>query len=138
MSENVSKKSSEAVSKALSKKLAQLKIECALHIKASSNSDSRWGSLDPLLAHLLRGVAETGSLRQTAMSLGVSYTKVWKVKHETEESIGFKLSVREKSKSKLTPEGKMLLEIYDEISAECQDLAARRFEELRTQVHGEA
>lgn len=66
---------------------------------------------------LLRGIAQTGSLRQAAASMGMAYTKALKILKRAEEVLGFPLTERTAGGSagggsSLTPEGKEWIERY--------------------------
>ena len=67
---------------------------------------------------LLRGVEKSGSLRATAMEMGMSYTKALKLVTKAEEELGFKFLDRvvggkAGGGSVLTAEGKSWLDRYE-------------------------
>lgn len=72
---------------------------------------------------LLKEVESTGSLRQAAKNLGMSYRHAWGMIKEIEENLGMSIIVskrggKEGGESSLTPEGKNLIrkyERYDEV-----------------------
>jgi molybdate transport system regulatory protein len=69
-------------------------------------------------ARLLRGVAQTGSLRKAAAELGMSYNKAWGNLRAMEERLGFSLLIRSTGGatgggSTLTPEAVDLLARFD-------------------------
>ncbi len=49
----------------------------------------------PGIASLLRQVERTGSLQKAAVSMGMSYSKAWKILKETEGQWGFPMTNRE-------------------------------------------
>ena len=73
---------------------------------------------------LLRGVAETGSLRAAAMQMGMAYTKALKLLKNAENALGCKLTMRmtggkDGGGSILTPEGKEWLARYEAYRDAC-------------------
>lgn len=45
----------------------------------------------PGIAELLEGIEELNSLRAAAMRMGMAYSKAWRIIHECEETLGFRL-----------------------------------------------
>ena len=77
-------------------------------------------------ARLLRGIEETGSLRASAMSMNMAYTKALKLLKRAEATLGFALTARTAGGrsgggSSLTPEGKEWLSRYEACAAECAE-----------------
>lgn len=75
-------------------------------------------------ARLLRGIEQTGSLRASAMSMNMAYTKALKILNNAEKALGFSLTTRTTGGksgggSCLTPEGKEWLYRYEACAAEC-------------------
>ena len=73
---------------------------------------------------LLRGVAETGSLRAAAMQMGMAYTKALKLVKNAENALGCKLMTRtaggkDGGGSRLTPEGEEWLKRYEAYADAC-------------------
>ena len=73
---------------------------------------------------LLRGVQETGSLRASAMQMGMSYTKALKLIRNAENALGFPLTMRttggrDGGGSRLTPEGEEWLGRYEAYRDAC-------------------
>ena len=80
----------------------------------------------PGIAALLDGVGKNGSLRKSAMELGMSYNKAWNVVRECEKNLGFALLVRHTGGvggggAELTPEGERLLGAYRAFEAEAHE-----------------
>ena len=76
-------------------------------------------------ARLLRGIAETGSLRSAAMSMDMAYTKALKLIRNAENALGFALIRRatggkDGGGSCLTEEGKEWLERYEAYRDACK------------------
>lgn len=87
------------------------------------------------VAQLLRRIETAGSLNQAAKSMGIAYSKAWKILHNAETLLG--ISFVEKSiggthggGSRLTGEGIAFLEKYEAFTRE----ASRRTEELFYQM----
>ena len=73
---------------------------------------------------LLHGVNETGSLRASAMGMGMSYTKALKLMKNAERGLGFPLTMRtvggkDGGGSLLTPEGEEWLKRYEAYRDAC-------------------
>ncbi|MDY2626080.1 MAG: LysR family transcriptional regulator [Coriobacteriales bacterium] len=78
-------------------------------------------------ALLLKNVQDTGSLNAAAKSMGMAYTKAWKLIKACEESLGFDLLIRDGARgSTLTVEGEHLLEAYLVTEAEVSSYAEER------------
>jgi molybdate transport system regulatory protein len=89
------------------------------------------GSLCKGLAMLLRGVGEHGSLNAAAKQAGIAYSKAWDLLRKAEGSFGVRLTERHGPRgSLLSEQGAALLECYERLESECQDLVARRFSEI--------
>ena len=73
---------------------------------------------------LLRGVEETGSLRASAMQMGMAYTKALKLLKNAENALGFRLTMRTTGGrygggSRLTPEGAEWIARYEAYRDAC-------------------
>lgn len=73
---------------------------------------------------LLRGIEKTGSLRATAMEMGMSYTKALKLINHAEKELGFSFTTRtvggkSGGGSYLTAEGKAWLNKYEAYREAC-------------------
>ena len=73
---------------------------------------------------LLKGVKETGSLRASAMEMGMSYTKALKLLNHAEKALGCPLTMRaaggkDGGGSSLTPEGEELIRRYEAYRDAC-------------------
>lgn len=80
------------------------------------------------VANLCRGVQDQGSLNLAAKSMGMAYSKAWRIIKKTEESFGFPLLIRDgRHGSVLTEECKTLLCAYDEVQAEAERAALESF-----------
>lgn len=92
----------------------------------------------PGIATLLRAVEQTGSLQKAAESMGMAYSKAWKMIKELEQLWGFPLTYRDiggknGGGSVLTPACRLLLERYErftaEISHNCSELFSKYYSE---------
>ena len=85
-------------------------------------------------ARLLHGIEETGSLRSSAMSMDMAYTKALRILKNAEAALGFPLTTRttggkDGGGSKLTTEGKAWLakfEAYRDACTEANRVQASR------------
>ncbi len=67
------------------------------------------------VADLLHGVEKYQSLNLAAQDMGMAYSKAWRIVRQAEEALGIVLLYRmRKNGSRLTEEGKKLLNIYEE------------------------
>ncbi|MGI6217165.1 MAG: winged helix-turn-helix domain-containing protein [Coriobacteriales bacterium] len=88
------------------------------------------GALGKGVVTLLKGILEKGSLNQAAKSIGMAYSKAWRIVKETEAGFGFLLINRDGARgSTLTKEGKQLVEMYENLQKELEDYANTRFKE---------
>lgn len=83
---------------------------------------------------ILRGVEQTGSLRATAMEMGMSYTKALKLITNAEKELGFKFTTRVVGGkcgggSCLTDEGKAWLDKYEKYRDACLEENKRLYHE---------
>lgn len=77
---------------------------------------------------ILKAIDEAGSISGAARRLGMSYRFVWNYIDKMEKTSGMKLveawkGGRGRGGAKLTPEGKMLLQYYEEIMREMNEVA---------------
>lgn len=75
---------------------------------------------------LLRGVEDTGSLRASAMAMGMAYTKALRLLRTAEEALGYSLTQRAAGGhagggSHLTPQGKAFLDTYARFRDRCAE-----------------
>ena len=83
---------------------------------------------------LLRGVTETGSLRASAMHMGMSYTQALKLLKNAEMALGCQLTMRmaggkDGGGSSLTPEGEEWLKRYESYRDACIQANQRLYHE---------
>ena len=85
-------------------------------------------------ASLLSGIETYGSLRASALSMNMAYTKALKLMRNAEETLGFKLICRSKGGkggggSRLTAEGKEWLNRYETYTDACRLANSRLYME---------
>ena len=80
---------------------------------------------------LMRNIEKVHSLNKAAKAMNMAYSKAWRILKNTSEALGCELveSMRPTG-SKLTPEGKMLLELYDDVEKHLYREADAYFNEL--------
>lgn len=79
-------------------------------VKPGVESNSMFG---PGVAALCKGVRESGSLYAAARSMGMAYSKAWRIMKDTEAALGMQLLNRNGAHgSDLTKEGNQLLDAY--------------------------
>ena len=82
---------------------------------------------------LLKGIDQTGSLRQAAIEMGMSYRKAWGLFRDCEKKLGFslidkKVGGRSGGYSKITPEGKEFMKSYEKFYSEAEDSINKIFD----------
>lgn len=84
---------------------------------------------------LLQGVEETGSLRASAMQMGMAYTKALKLLKNAEKALGYPLTMRtsggrDGGGSRLTPQGEEWLKRYEDYRDACVQANRRLYLEF--------
>ena len=111
------------------KSMKHLGLQLRLTIYAAKTPET--GTFGKGIATLLRGVEDYGSLNASAKKIHMAYSKAWRIINETEKSFGFDLIDRDGARgSTLTPEGKKLLEAYEELETLGSDHLEKKFREL--------
>ena len=101
---------------------------------AESASNVRFGGP---IADLCVAVREHGSLNAAAASVGMTYSRAWKVVKDVEDDLGFKLFVRSGCLgSSLTPEGERLLDAYLATERELNARARLLYEKAAREARG--
>lgn len=81
-------------------------------------SESMFG---PGVAMLCDGVRQLGSLNAAAKSMGMAYSKAWRIIKDTEATLGIRLLDRDGAHgSQLTRDGNCLLDVYQSVSKQLQ------------------
>lgn len=88
-------------------------LRCVISVRLFKNEKC----FGPGIAELLDGVEELSSLRAAAMRMGMAYSKAWRVMHECEQQLGFKLidtvaGGKNGGGARVTEQGRDLLEKY--------------------------
>lgn len=91
------------------------------------------------VAQLCIGVRDLGSLNAAAKSIGMAYSKAWRIVKDTEAALGVQLLYRDGAHgSTLTEEGAVLLDTYLELNKRMrQEAKATYLELLSAEVAGE-
>lgn len=80
---------------------------------------------------LLQGIAREHSLNRAAKSMGMAYSKAWRIVNEAEAQLGCKLIERDGARgSTLTPAGECAIEAYETLQAEINQVIAARANDL--------
>ena len=92
---------------------------------------------------LLAGIEETGSLHQSAIAMGMAYSKALKLIKHAEKALGFPLTHRTTGGisgggSRLTPQGKEWIEKYAAYRNACVDANRRLYLEFFPEQREEA
>ena len=96
-------------------------------VNPQSKGDSEFGRG---IASLCQGVREKGSLNAAAKSMGMAYSKAWRIVKSTEEALDIELLNRDGAHgSSLTPEGEALLDAYVALSEKMQAASEAAFDE---------
>ena len=83
------------------------------------------------IAQLCLGVREKGSLNAAAKSLGMAYSKAWRIIKETEATLGVQLLDRDGAHgSTLTTAGNKILDTYLELDERVQAMSEDLFKDL--------
>lgn len=109
-------------------KLSDLQAEVRLSIyNPNSESNSVFGKG---VSNLCNGVKELGSLNAAAKSMGMAYSKAWRIIKDTEEALGIELLIRDGAHgSVLTEEGIELLDTYNLVCNEISQKAGELYQE---------
>lgn len=84
---------------------------------------------------LLKGIESSGSLRAAALEMNMAYSKALRILKRAEQAFGMPLTTRaiggrDGGGSRLTPEGKELLEKYEIYRKRCAEANLAIFREL--------
>lgn len=106
------------------------KLKLKLTVRLYSDDDER--CFGPGIATLLHRVEEHRSLRAAAASMGMAYSKAWRIVRTAESVFGCKMletatGGKNGGGAVLTPQARELLASYDAYCAEVGAFAAERF-----------
>lgn len=80
---------------------------------------------------LLQGIAREHSLNRAAKSMGMAYSKAWRIVNEAEGQLVCKLIERDGARgSSLTPAGERAIEAYETLQAEINNVIANKANDL--------
>jgi molybdate transport system regulatory protein len=92
-------------------------------------------------AELLRLVEREGSINAAAKALKMDYRRAWGLIDSMEKRLKVRLVIRQRGGAdkgtSLTPEGKMLLALYDRLERHSQEEADRKFSKIFTKFSGD-
>lgn len=88
---------------------------------------------------ILKSIEEHGSLKAATEALGITYRRTWGDLKKIEEVLGFSILEKERGgkdggKSSLTPEGKKLVQAFDEFHEKVDVQIEQAFEEFRNKL----
>lgn len=76
---------------------------------------------------LLQGIAREHSLNRAAKSMGMAYSKAWRIVNEAEGQLGCKLIERDGARgSTLTPAGERAIAVYEKLQADINKVIATK------------
>ncbi len=82
------------------------------------------------IASLCLGVRDTGSLNAAAKSMGMAYSKAWRIIKDTEAALDTQLLYRNGAHgSQLTEDCEKLLAVYQAVGDSLQNLAEKQYRE---------
>ncbi|MBQ6621851.1 MAG: NTP transferase domain-containing protein [Mogibacterium sp.] len=89
----------------------------------------------PGTVRLLRGIEETGNVRDACEKIGCSYSKGWTIIKSCEEKFGYRIVDRQQGgqnggAAQVTEKGHQLLAVYDELQRAVSEYTEERFQEL--------
>lgn len=109
-------------------------MEESLHLKLTVRlfADDDQRCFGPGIATLLQRVQENHSLRSAAASMGMAYSKAWRIIHTAEEALQLKLldstiGGQHGGGAALTPEAEQLLDAYLLYCADLNNYAQEHF-----------
>ena len=85
---------------------------------------------------LLQGIAREHSLNRAAKSMGMAYSKAWRIVNEAEGQLGCKLIERDGARgSALTPAGERAIVAYEELQADINQVIAAKADVLIASIN---
>lgn len=85
---------------------------------------------------LLQGIAREHSLNRAAKSMGMAYSKAWRIVNEAEAQLGCKLIERDGARgSTLTPAGERAIEAYETLQSEINQVIAAKASDLIASIN---
>jgi len=91
-------------------------VKYFINIRLLYKGDDIKTAFGPGIACLLKGIEKSGSINKATKSMGMAYSKAWRILAVAEEQLGFTLIERKVPEgSVLTEKGKRFILLYDEM-----------------------
>ena len=85
---------------------------------------------------LLQGIAHEHSLNRAAKSMGMAYSKAWRIINEAEGQLGCKFIERDGARgSTLAPAGERAIEAYETLQSEINQVIAAKADALIASIN---
>ena len=112
-------------------------MRCRTIIKFRNSDDPNDLGFGRGIVQLLEGVEELGSINRATASMGMAYSKAWRIVNEAEGQLGCKLIERDGARgSTLTPAGKRAIAVYEELQADINNVIATKANDLIASIKG--
>lgn len=96
------------------------------------------GRVRPWLCLAAAGHRREHSLNRAAKSMGMAYSKAWRIVNEAEGQLGCKLIERDGARgSSLTPAGERAIAVYEELQADINQVIAAKANDLIASINAE-
>ena len=106
-------------------------MRCRTIIKFRNSDDPNDLGFGRGIVQLLEGVEELGSINRATASMGMAYSKAWRIVNEAEGQLGCKLIERDGARgSTLTPAGERAIEVYETLQADINNVIATKADAL--------
>ena len=106
-------------------------MRCRTIIKFRNSDDPNDLGFGRGIVQLLEGVEELGSINRATASMGMAYSKAWRIVNEAEGQLGCKLIERDGARgSTLTPAGERAIAVYEELQTDINQVIAAKADAL--------
>ena len=113
-------------------------MRCRTIIKFRNSDDPNDLGFGRGIVQLLEGVEELGSINRATASMGMAYSKAWRIVNEAEGQLGCKLIERDGARgSSLTPAGERAIAVYEELQADINQVIAAKANDLIASINAE-
>lgn len=107
------------------------KLETGIRLSVRNPETDRGSVFGPGIADLCLGVRNLGSLNAAAKSMGMAYSKAWRIIKDTEAALDIQLLNRDGAHgSDLTKEGAQLLDTYIAINEKLGAQAQKLYDDM--------
>lgn len=107
------------------------KLDTSIRLSVKNDAAKSGSVFGRGVADLCLGVRDLGSLNASAKSMGMAYSKAWRIVKDTEAALDIQLLNRDGAHgSELTAAGNKLLDTYMAINEKLQAEAQRLYEEM--------